>query len=78
MPVYSFRNVNTNEEFEDTMRSDELKEYLVENAELKQIFVKFPGTVDSVRIGVRKVDSSFNDVLIKAKSAHKYSTINTK
>lgn len=78
MPVYSFRNNETNEEFEESMKISELEIYLKENTHIKQIFNKFPGVVDSVRIGVRKPDRSFNDVLIKAKSSHKYSTIDTR
>jgi len=78
MPNYSFRNEETNEEFEDSMKISELETYLKQNPHIKQIFKKFPGIVDSVRIGVRKPDRSFNDVLIKAKNAHKYSTIDTR
>jgi hypothetical protein len=78
MPVYSFRNEDTNEEFEETMKFSDMDDFLKENTNVKQIFTRFPGTVDSVRIGIRKPDSSFNDVLMKAKSAHKHSTIDTR
>jgi len=78
MPVYSFRNIETDEVFEETMKIAELEVYLKENPSIKQIFTKFPGVVDSVRIGIRKPDRSFNDVLLKAKNAHKYSNINTR
>lgn len=75
MPVYSIRNNQTQEEFEVTMKYSELTEYLVQNPNMQQIFTKFPGVVDSVRVGVRKTDNSFRDVLSKAKSAHIHSTI---
>lgn len=75
MPVYSIRNNQTQEEFEVTMKYSELTEYLVQNPNMQQIFTKFPGVVDSVRVGVRKTDHSFRDVLSKAKSAHIHSTI---
>ena len=78
MPVYSFRNIETDEVFEETMKIAELEVYLKENPSIKQIFTKFPSVVDSVRIGIRKPDRSFNDVLLKAKNAHKYSNINTR
>lgn len=75
MPVYSIRNNQTQEEFEVTMKYSELTEYLEENTHFQQIFTKFPGVVDPVRVGIRKTDNSFRDVLSKAKSAHKHSTI---
>lgn len=75
MPVYSFKNTDTEEEFEATMRYSELEEYLKTNPHIKQIFTRFPGTVDPVRIGIRKPDDSFRDVLKKAK-VHKHNTIN--
>jgi predicted RNase H-like nuclease len=75
MPVYSIRNNQTHEEFEVTMKYSELQEYLQLNPDHQQIFIKFPGVVDPVRVGIRKTDNSFRDVLSKAKSAHKHSTI---
>lgn len=75
MPVYSMRNDQTQEEFDVNMKYSELEEYLKDHPEITQIFTKFPGYVDPVNIGVRKIDNSFRDVLHKAKSAHKRSTI---
>lgn len=75
MPVYSVRNNETDDLFEVNMKYSEFTEYLDQNPNLQQVFTKFPGVVDSVRIGVRKTDSSFRDVLSKAKSAHLHSTI---
>lgn len=76
MPVYSMKNTVTNEEFEVTMKYSELETYLQENPTIQQIFTRFPGYCDSVRMGVRKVDDGFKDVLTKAKTSHKRSTIN--
>jgi antibiotic biosynthesis monooxygenase (ABM) superfamily enzyme len=78
MPVYSMQDTDTSEVFEVSMKYSELTEYLANHSHLKQVFTKFPGVVDSARIGVRKIDSSFRDVLSKAKSAHLHSTIDTK
>jgi hypothetical protein len=75
MPTYSMKNVDTDEEFEVTLKIAERETYLQDNLNIKQIFNKFPGIVDSVRIGVRKPDNAFKDVLSKAKNAHKRSTI---
>ena len=78
MPTYSFKNKETNEQFDKQMKISELEIYLKENSNIQQIFTRFPGVVDSVRIGITKPDRSFNDVLIKAKDAHKRSTVNTR
>ncbi len=75
MPIYSIQDIETLDEYEVSMKYSELDEYLEQNSNLKQIFTRFPGVVDSARIGVKKTDSSFRDVLSKAKSAHKHSTI---
>lgn len=76
MPTYSFRNENTLEEFEQIMSNSDRELFLEENPHIKQTFKKFPGVVDSVRIGVRRPDDNFRDVLKKAKNAHKYNTVN--
>jgi hypothetical protein len=75
MPIYSMRNNETLEEFEVTLKYSELGEYLKENPHIQQIFTKFPGMGDPVRLGVRKPDDGFRDVLKKAK-IHKHNTIN--
>jgi hypothetical protein len=76
MPTYSFRDNKTAEEFEKVMSNSDRELYLKDNPHIVQIFKKFPGIVDSVRIGVRRPDDGFKDVLKKAKNAHKYNTIN--
>jgi hypothetical protein len=75
MPIYSMRNNETLEEFEVTLKYSELEEYLKENPHIKQIFTKFPGMGDPVRLGLRRPDDGFRDVLKKAK-IHKHNTIN--
>lgn len=75
MPIYSMRNNETLEEFEVTLKYSELEEYLKENPHIQQIFTKFPGMGDPVRLGLRKPDEGFRDVLKKAK-IHKHNTIN--
>jgi hypothetical protein len=76
MPTYSFRNNDTDDEFEKSMSNSERELFLASNPNIVQIFKKFPGVVDSVRVGVRRPDDNFRDVLKKAKNAHKYNTIN--
>lgn len=76
MPTYSFLNETTLEEFEQIMSNSDRELFLAENPHIKQTFKKFPGVVDSVRVGIRRPDDNFRDVLKKAKNAHKYNTIN--
>lgn len=76
MPVYSMRNIDSDEEFEVNLKYSDLENYLDENPHIKQIFTRFPGTVDSVRIGIRKPDEGFRDALREVKRNHKRNTIN--
>jgi hypothetical protein len=76
LPRYSMVDILTNEEFELDIKYSELKEYLEKNTNVKQVFRKFPGTVDPVRIGVRKTDEGFRDALREVASHHKKNTIN--
>lgn len=77
MPTYTFRNEETEEEFTTIMSMSDREKFLKDNPNIKQCLAT-PAFADSVRMGVRKIDNGFNDVLIKAKSAHKHSTIDTK
>jgi CO dehydrogenase/acetyl-CoA synthase delta subunit len=75
MPRYTLKNTETGEIYDVDMKIAEKEEHLKENPHLTQLLLKFPGVVDSVRIGVTKTDAGFRDVLHKVKSAHKHSTI---
>ena len=76
MPTYSFRNILTKEIREEFLTISEREDFLNKNPQYEQVLTA-PALCDSVRMGVRKIDRNFNDVLIKAKSAHLHSTINT-
>lgn len=76
MPTYSFRDKNTGEVETKLLSLAERQQYLDSNPHVEQLLAA-PPIGDSVRLGVRKVDRSFNDVLIKAKEAHKHSTVQT-
>lgn len=75
MPIYSMRNNETQEEFEVTLKYSELEQYLQNNPNIQQIFNRFPGFGDPVRLGLKRPDDGFRDVLKKAK-IHKHNTIN--
>jgi hypothetical protein len=77
MPIYTFRNKETDEIFEETMKISERDEFLNNNPQFIQVPCA-PPIGDSIRLGIRRIDDNFNDVLKKAKNAHKYSTIQTR
>ena len=76
MPTYSFINNETGEEFTDFMSISALDDYLKTNPHITQA-LSAPAIADPTRIGLRKPDSGFRDVLKKVKSAHRGSTVNT-
>jgi len=77
MPIYSVMNINTEEVFEVNMKFTEFEQYLKDNSHFKQIFTKFPGIGDPVRLGKRKPDDGFRDVLRDVQHYHKKDSINT-
>lgn len=76
MSLYSIKDTETDEVFEVSLKSSELENYLSENPSFKQVFTKFPGVVDPTRLGIKKPDDGFRDVLKTVKSHHKRNIIN--
>lgn len=69
MPVYSFEDQETGEEFELQMSYDELKQFLVDNPKVNQTFRMNLG--DPIRMGVQKPPSDFSKyVLGRIKESH--------
>jgi hypothetical protein len=64
MPTYAFKDTTTGEMFEKVMKIADREQYLQENPNLQQM-VTAPVLIDPVRLGVRKVDSGFKEVLQK-------------
>lgn len=77
MPIYSIMNTETQEVFEVNVKFTELDSYLSERPTHKQVFTKFPGIGDPIRMGTRKPDDGFRDVLRTVQSHHKKNEINT-
>lgn len=65
MPTYNFRDINSGEETEVTMRIAELDDYKKNNPHLQQYISKAPGIGDPVRMGLIKHDNGFKEVLSK-------------
>lgn len=69
MPTYTFRNKKTEEVFDKIMSYNSRQEYLEQNPDL-EVIMGAPAMGDPVRLGVRKPDSGFNEVLSKIHSAN--------
>jgi hypothetical protein len=75
MPLYDFRNTKTGEVFEEFFKISEKEEYLLANPHIQQLVSKIT-LGDSMRLGIRRPDQGFKDVLRKIKSAHPKGHIN--
>lgn len=73
MPIYSFRDKNTQETFDKIMSYAQKVEFLEENPHLESIITSAPGLGDPVRLGLRKPDQGFRDVLKNIKQNKAYS-----
>jgi hypothetical protein len=62
MPTYRFRNIETGEETEKMMKIAELDTYRADNPQLQTI-ITAPMICDPVRVGARKMDTGFKEVL---------------
>lgn len=63
MPLYEFRNKETGEVFEKMMSISSKEDYLKENPNIESYISGAPSLVDSVRLGVKKTDQGFKEVL---------------
>lgn len=77
MPTYTFRNTKTNEIFDKLMSWDSRQEYLVQNPDL-EVIMGSPAMGDSVRLGVRRVDDGFREVLSKIGASNYKSNLSDK
>lgn len=70
MPTYTFRNNDTQEEFDIRMSIAERDQYVQDNPHLTQLLYKAPAIGDPIRLGLKKPDDGFRDVLRNVKSHH--------
>lgn len=74
MPNYTFEDTENKDVFVKFMKIAELEQYLKDNPQLKQVIT--PSSFgDSVRMGFRKHDNGFREVLSKVKESHYKNTI---
>lgn len=62
MPLYEFHNKETGETFDKMMSISSKEEYLKENPHIVHM-MGMPPLIDPVRLGVRKPDQGFKEVL---------------
>ena len=77
MPTYTFRNKDSEEIFDKIMSWDSREEYLKDNPNL-EVIMGAPAMGDSVRLGIRKPDQGFNEVLSKIHAANYRSNLSDK
>jgi hypothetical protein len=81
MPSYTFKDLNSGEEFTVIMSMNEREEFVANNPHMQQVFHSPPAVGDSIRLGLKKPDNGFRDRLKEIKKAHSRgltrSTINT-
>lgn len=77
MPNYTFKNKDTGEVLDVSMKIADRDKFLTENPNMEQQIVRFPGLGDPTRLGLRKPDDGFRDVLRNVKHHHKKDNINT-
>ena len=76
MPLYDFRNKETGEVFEKMMSISAKEDYLKENPNIESVLGSNM-LIDPVRLGVRKNDAGFKEVLQRIHEKTPGSKLNT-
>lgn len=77
MPTYCFRDKVTGEVTEKFMSISAREQYLVDNPQLEAMVSGAPGLSDPVRLGLRKPDAAFRDLVKNIKKNNIWSNIKT-
>ena len=77
MPQYLFHDKNNNKEWIERMGIQEAEDFLTANPHITRLVYGAPAIVDSIRIGRKKPDDGFRDILRNIKKKHRRSTVNT-
>jgi hypothetical protein len=72
MPIYSFKDTETGEEFDKMLKLAERESFLEDNPNLKQIITGSAPLIDSARLGRAKPDQGFRDLLTSMKQNKSY------
>jgi len=74
MPIYTFRNKETNEEFDENMMMSELDAYLENNPHIEQI-ITYGTKIVHERGTNLKVDDGFRETMSRIKETYKVNNI---
>jgi hypothetical protein len=77
LPYFKFRDAKTGEEKIEFMTMSERDNYLLENPHITQEIYGFPGSADPTRLGLKKPEGGFRDLLKHIKRHNRKSNINT-
>jgi hypothetical protein len=77
MPTYNFRHRETGEIIERLFKIADREEFLEQNPHYESVMLGAPALGDPIRLGLRKPDNGFREVLAKAKEAHPLGNVNT-
>lgn len=67
MPVYEFKNSQTGDVVEMTMKIAERDQFLADNPHMQPHHSQPIACSDPIRLGIRKIDYGFNEVLSRVK-----------
>lgn len=77
MPIYTFKNLDTGEIEEHTLRISEYDRFKEDNPRLERYIDGSPGMSDPVRLGLIKPSEGFREVLRNVQKGSPGSKINT-
>jgi hypothetical protein len=77
MPIYQYKNEETGEVTDHFMSISTMEQFELDNPHMKKI-IHAPALGDAMRLGVRKTDEGFNDLLKSIKKNKPGSTIETR
>lgn len=70
MPLYTIHNTETSECSEIFMSIADFDKFLIENPHIIQQYIKAPCYGDSIRLGRKKPDQGFRDILTHIKTKY--------
>lgn len=75
MPIYTVRNNQTGEVKDVTMKIAARDQYLLDNPDCEFIITQAPSLGDSIRLGIKRPDGAWKEVLQKIDSRTPGSTL---
>lgn len=77
MPIYQYKNEETGEVSDKFMSISDMEQFEIDNPHMKKM-IQAVAFGDSARMGIRKTDDNFNDLMKTIKKNNAGSTIKTR